>query len=339
MRFLRPTSTIGALPRVTVVIPCYNYARFLTDAVRSATQQEGVGVNVVIIDDASTDESCAVAESLVAADPRVRLVRHEKNQGHVETSNEALSYGAAEYLVKLDADDLLSRGSLQRSTALMSQFPDMAFCYGFPLRFSGETPNSYPVATRSWTVWDGREWISQVLRSGHNVIAQPEVVIRQSALRITGGYRPELRWAEDYNLWLRLATTGGVGRVNGPIQGLYRVHDASFQRSASDIELTDLRARIDAAELFLAECGLNQREVDRLRGIGIRSLAREARLQAAAAATDELRTTYTRIAGDLDARLGEKPRYSVSGNRTIVGGAYRRLLGKLRWRRWRRYGI
>jgi glycosyltransferase involved in cell wall biosynthesis len=132
-------------PRVTVVIPCYNYARYLPDAVGSVTAQEGVNLDVVIVDDASTDNSVEVAESIVTRDPRVRLVRHESNRGHVETSNEALSLATGEYVVKLDADDLLTPGSLARSTALMERCPDMVLCYGFPLRFRGDPPTEYPI--------------------------------------------------------------------------------------------------------------------------------------------------------------------------------------------------
>src|SRR3954463_14420040 len=70
-------------PTVTVVIPCFNYARFLRSAVDSALTQTGVDVDVVIVDDKSTDESLQVAQALAAEYPAVTVLAHEINQGPV----------------------------------------------------------------------------------------------------------------------------------------------------------------------------------------------------------------------------------------------------------------
>lgn len=332
---------VGVLPKVSIVIPCYNYARFLTAAATSALSQEGVDVNVVIVDDASHDDSVEVAERLAEKDSRVRVVRHVHNRGHVETSNEALSYATGTYVVKLDADDLLAPGALVRSAALMDHRPDVVFCYGYPQEFRGDPPVNTPGSVRNWSVWPGEEWIAKVLRRGHNVIMQPEVLVRRKALVATGGYRTDLRWAEDYNLWLRLATKGTVGRINGPTQGFYRVHDGSLQRSVEDIELTDLRARINAVELFLNECANRLLAPDRTRKLAFSSLAREARMQAAKFARQSRATceAYEEIAGRLDNLAGGTSIWSLSADRTILGEVYRDLVWRLRWRRWRRYGM
>jgi glycosyltransferase involved in cell wall biosynthesis len=76
-------------PLVSVVIPCYNYGHFLPEAVASVLEQPDVDVEVIIVDDASTDHSAEVAESLTS-DPRVGLVRHKVNQGHIATYNDGL---------------------------------------------------------------------------------------------------------------------------------------------------------------------------------------------------------------------------------------------------------
>lgn len=340
MTRVRPRTLGDAVPpRVSVVVPCFNYARFLPAAVESALRQEGVEVDVVIVDDASTDDSVDVAERL-ARDRRVRLVRHRDNRGHVETSNEALALATGAYVVKLDADDLLTPGSLARSTALMERHPDVVLCYGRPQAFRGDPPTATQERVRNWSVWRGEEWMTRVLRRGHNVIMQPEVVLRREAVVVTGGYRKELRWAEDYNWWLRLACVGAVGRVNGPTQGLYRVHDLSLQRSAGNLELTDLRARVDAVELFLTECERELVLPDRVRRLGFSSLAREARMQAARSARVGRHdvTAYEEIATRLDAMAGGTLQRSISADRTIVGSVYRDLLWRMRSRRWERFG-
>ncbi|GAA4167236.1 glycosyltransferase family 2 protein [Gryllotalpicola koreensis] len=323
------------LPRVSVVIPCYNYARYLPDAVRSALEQPGVDVDVVIIDDASTDDSVAVAKAFAERDERVRLVQHPANRGHVETANEALGLATADFLVKLDADDLLTPGSLARSVALLTAHPETAFCYGHPVEFTGPPPRSDFGTLRGWSVWRGDDWIERVLRRSRCPIRQPEVMMRRAALDAAGGYRAQLRWAEDFNLLLRLAHSGAVGRVNGTVQGLYRVHEASFQRSHEDVALRDLSARIAAIELFFAESGADRRVLN----LSLSALAVDARrLAADASSRGEDSVALEEIAEQLDHRTGVDSASSLLAGRGRFARFVRDVDERVRWRLWRRRG-
>ncbi|MGZ4709722.1 MAG: glycosyltransferase family 2 protein, partial [Acidimicrobiales bacterium] len=87
-------------PRVSVLITSYNYARFLPTAVDSVLNQSGVDVDVLVIDDASTDETPEVSEHLTR-DTRVRVLRHEQNRGHIPSVNEGLDALEGDYVVKL----------------------------------------------------------------------------------------------------------------------------------------------------------------------------------------------------------------------------------------------
>lgn len=337
------SGTVDPSPRVSVVIPCYNYGRYLEGAVRSSLDQPGVRVDVVVVDDASTDGSQRIATELADSDNRVRVVMHARNQGHVETYNEALAMATGEFVVKLDADDLLSPGSLVRSAALMTANPGVVFCYGRPVVFRGEVPQYEPTRVRGWTVWEGNTWIRRVLNRGHNVIHQPEVMIRRRAVVEAGGYRTELRWAEDYNLWLRLAATGQVGRVRGPAQGFYRVHKASLQRTAQNLELSDLKARVDAVELFFSECH-DQQEAEELRFLAFRALVRNARELAATArgsgeAAAESIREFNAIATDLESRAHRRVRRGPTALSGPIGQTARDVMWNLRSRRWEACGI
>src|SRR6186713_958954 len=78
-------------PRVSVVIPCYNYGRYLSQCVHSVTRdQPDIDLEVVIVDDASTDGSLEVARTLQKEDPRIELVRHVRNRGHIATFNDGV---------------------------------------------------------------------------------------------------------------------------------------------------------------------------------------------------------------------------------------------------------
>lgn len=344
MRQLPPFPPAAPGTRVSVVVPCYNYGRYVEAAVRSALDQRGVEVDVTIVDDASSDDSVAVARRLVEADSRVRLVVHETNRGHVETYNEALALATGEFVVKLDADDLLTPGSLARSASLMSAHPEVAFCYGRAVEFTDEHPPVLPESpVTSWTIWEGAAWLERVLRRGHNVILQPEVFLRRSAVEATGGYRTRLRWAEDYNWWLRLAASGAVGRVKGPAQGLYRVHGKSLQRSVADIELADLGARADAVDLFFAEeDGIA--DSARLRRIAYASLTRNARELSVSALRRpdggaESAAEFRRLAARLERSSGGAVIAGPTAWRGPVGRVARDLQWRLRWRRWNAEGV
>ena len=94
---------------VDVVIPCYNYAKYLPRCVASVLSQEGVDVRALIIDDCSTDETPAVGAALAQQDARVLYRRHAKNMRHIATYNEGLiDWASADYCLLLSADDLLA---------------------------------------------------------------------------------------------------------------------------------------------------------------------------------------------------------------------------------------
>ena len=328
---------------VSVVVPCFNYGRFLPQAVESALAQRDVNVEVVVIDDASTDDSVAVGRRLASVDPRVRLLVHPENRGHLRTANEALLAGSGEFIVKLDADDVLTPGTLARSAALLRACPGVGFVYGRVEVFSGsEPPRCEDARASSWTVWAGHDWLARVLGRAHNVIAQPEVMIRRSALEMAGPwYSEDLPWAEDYNLWLRLAARGDVGRVNGCSQGLYRVHSHSIQRAAADIELADLRARVSAVRLFLQQVPDLPTPLSHL---ALASLARDTRRLAAdridRGLTDQAaQREYLTIARQLEDELDLEPDRSPLTWAGPVGRIVRRLYRPYRWRRWRMFGI
>ena len=102
--------------RVDVVIPCYNYARFLEDCVGSVLSQEGVDVRALIIDDRSGDDTFEVGTNLIRRDSRVLFRRHSQNRGHIATYNEGLlEWVEAEYALLLSADDMLAPGALRRA--------------------------------------------------------------------------------------------------------------------------------------------------------------------------------------------------------------------------------
>jgi hypothetical protein len=349
-----PSTPIGR-PTVAVIVTCYNYGRFLTPCVESALAQRDVDVEVIIVDDASTDETPQVARILSERDSRVTVVRNALNRGMLPSVNAALALASAEYLVKLDADDLLAPGSLARSSALMETYANVTFVYGLPVHFAGAVPPMADTRTHSWSVWNGRAWLARRCRTGTNVVSQPEVLMRASAVHEVGPFRENLPHTSDLHLWLQLAATGDVGRVNGPPQGYYRVHDESMQRTVHAGVLTDLRGRRDAFESFFEHEGRQVSGAEGLRCDARRALAVTALAQACRAydrrqADESMIKELIRFATETYPAVGDLPEWRALVRRQATSdpfsprirrftdGAARRLHVAIGHRRWERTG-
>jgi glycosyltransferase involved in cell wall biosynthesis len=116
-------------PLLSVVIPSFNYARFLGDCLSSIFGQvDAPPFEVVLVDDGSTDETPEVLE--LYADPRLRVVRHEQNRGHVATINEALPLARGEFIARIDPDDRYRPHFLATVCRILEAHPDVGFVYG-----------------------------------------------------------------------------------------------------------------------------------------------------------------------------------------------------------------
>ncbi len=243
------------LPTFSVVIPCYNYGRYLTECVESVLSQSGVEVRVLIIDDASTDITPQIGAAFAAEDPRVEFRRHDMNLGHIATYNEGLSLAAATYTVLLDADDMLTPGSLERACNLMEAHPQVGLVYGRPLLFADDRPRPpSTLAPVRWKIWPGKLWFEIRCRLIENCIRSPEVVMRTVLLRRVGGFREELPHSGDLELWMRFALQSDIGYIAGPDQALYRDHTAGMHRAHFAGALAD-HEQIDLAfKLLFRDC-------------------------------------------------------------------------------------
>jgi glycosyltransferase involved in cell wall biosynthesis len=263
---------------VRVVIPNHNYARFVPVCVESVLSQAGVDLEVLIIDDASSDDSQRIAASLAARDRRVRVRCHAVNQGHIRTYNEGLEWAAgATYAVVLDADDALTPGSLRRAWELLEAHPETGFVYGRPRVFPGNGP---PPAVRTglarWRTWPGREWFEIRCRRAENCVFSPEVVLRTSVVRNAGGFREDLPHTADFELWMRLALHADVGYIRGPYQAYYRDHAAGLHRRVFNTTIAEMAQVKKAFEAVFQACPdkiVNRQRLEKVLG---RALARRA---------------------------------------------------------------
>jgi Glycosyl transferase family 2 len=352
-----------APPRVSIVVPCYNYGHFLPDCVASLLRQQDVEVEVIVVDDASPDGSVAVADALAAADPRVRVLAHERNRGHIATYNHGLEHVTGEFVVLLSADDLLTPGALSRATALMLARPSVGLVYGHPVVFdTAQPPPTGRTRPRTWSVWRGEDWIRAQCRRSLSIIYSPEAVVRTDVQRAVGGYDPALPHTGDLAMWLRIAAISDVGRVNGTDQAYRREHPASMMTTTYSGALVDLRGRQAAYQDFFTGPGAGLRDGAGLWATARRRLAQQALDEACrglgSGAGEDQVAPFVAFANELhpaaaslwqwrDLQVRRRIAGSPGGTppipvatrlRRTVFDARRDLEGRLRWQRWHRSG-
>jgi glycosyltransferase involved in cell wall biosynthesis len=262
---------------VSVVIPCYNYGHFLEDAITSVLDdQGGVDVRVLVIDDASSDDTAEVASKIVARDPRVEVVVHATNKGNIATYNEGLlEWADGDYCVLMSADDRLTPGALRRARDLLDAHPDVGFVYGHPLWITDGAP--LPAARtrgRGWSVWSGQWWLERRFRDGENPITSPEVVVRTSVQKRVGGYDARLPHAADMEMWMRLAANADVGFLRGVDQAYYRIHQQNMRKEFTAV--MDLRERRLVYHAVLDRYSAKLSDARRLTDLVHRKLGEEA---------------------------------------------------------------
>jgi glycosyltransferase involved in cell wall biosynthesis len=282
------------MSKVDVVIPCYNYGRFLSDCVTSVIDdQPGSDVRVLIIDDASQDDSAEIARKLAASSGCVEVVVHSANRGAIPTFNEGVMHWAeADYCVLISADDQLAPGALRRATDFLDAHPSVGFVYGRAVRFTGAEPPPAELTCRLQRVFPGRDWLQRRFRDPVNRIASPEVVVRTSLQQQVGGYDPSLYHTSDAEMWLRLAAHADVGYL-GVDQAFYRRHETNMSHGLDDyvVRFTQLRA---AYEALLLRCGTVLPDAGELSRVVHRRLAHEA-LWVAVRAYDRRRTGWVPV--------------------------------------------
>ncbi|GAB0149024.1 MULTISPECIES: glycosyltransferase [Marichromatium] len=224
---------------ISVIMPCYNCARFVAEAVDSVLAQTHPAVELIVVDDGSSDDSLRILEGYGA---RIRLLR-QPNRGPYVARNLALRHAEGRYLAFLDADDWWLPETLERlHRALREAEADIAYCgwqnVGEGIRAAPHVPPER----------DRRALLEHAVRSCPWPIHG--VLVRSALVQGVGGFSERRRTAMDYDLWLRLlGLTDRVVRVP-EVLAFYRWHDSG------QISAVKWRQVLDAWEVqrrFVAE--------------------------------------------------------------------------------------
>ncbi len=206
-------------PLVSIVIVCYNQAHYLEEAIESALSQSHRPLEILVVDDGSTDDTGAVAASY----PRVRYIR-QTNRGLAAARNTGLANSAGEYVVFLDADDKLLAGALEAGLGCFHEFPDSAFVSG---TYRNIFSDGSPAPTGPAQFIENDHYCR--LLEGNYIGMHAAVLYRRDVLAATGGFNESLRACEDYELYLRIARQFPVS-VHREVIAEYRQHDTNMSK-------------------------------------------------------------------------------------------------------------
>lgn len=231
-------------PVVSVVMSVYNDETYLPSSIESLLVQEGVDFEVVVVDDGSTDRSPEILTSFARADARVRVVRQE-NTGLTR----ALARGCAEakgrLIARQDADDLSRPGRLAKQASVLIEDPKVAVAASW-IELIG--PRDEPLMTTRFPV--GPEAGTRGVLEERRSPIHGSTMFRRRDFEAVGGYRPEFYFAQDSDLWCRLADRGGFLFLPEPLYA-FRVQTGSItaRHRPRQLELYELALACRGARL------------------------------------------------------------------------------------------
>jgi glycosyltransferase involved in cell wall biosynthesis len=200
----------GQRPTVSIVIPCYNYGRYLAEAIESALAQTWQADEIIVVDDGSTDDSLQVAHRF-DSEPDIRIIS-QMNQGAIAAFNNGVRASIGAFFVKLDADDRLHPGYLAATIPPLVASPEAGFAYTGYCWF-GSRDVEFPAEPFNLNVLALRPYVEQ------------SALIRRAAFDAAGGYSHAMSSAyEDWDLFLTMAERGWTGIPVPELLLDYRIH-------------------------------------------------------------------------------------------------------------------
>jgi len=213
----------GNAPAISVVMAAYNGAAFIRETIDSLFAQTMPDFEIVVVDDGSKDDTIAILSAI--EDPRLRLIRAERNGGPAVARTIALSHARGHYIAALDQDDLCRADRFEKQLAHLEADPSLVLVGSMIEPFQGKAlrpcpfPNLTDPAEIDWTMLFA------------NPIAWSSVFMRGDAARALAPFQSDTyRFAEDFDLYHRIRPHGRIGRLAEPLVR-YRLHEGGASQA------------------------------------------------------------------------------------------------------------
>ncbi len=190
---------------VSVIIGAYNCEKYISQTIESVRNQTYKNIEIIIINDGSTDTTLQIAEQYAAQDSRI-VVHSQVNKGVSAARNAGFALAKGEYFCVFDADDIMLPTKIQSQVEFLESNPSADFVYSKVYYF---IDGAYDIYRHSLTTVSGARVYKKLLQKG-NFIYTGTVFFKRSVFDAYGGFDENLRSAEEYDYWLSLAVHGVV---------------------------------------------------------------------------------------------------------------------------------
>lgn len=234
----RDAAAPGPAPVVSILMPVFDAAPYIAEAIESVLKQRYRAFELVVVDDGSSDASGAIADAFARAYPDRVRVAHQANAGLPAARNRAIALARGEYFALLDADDRWHPEHLQHAMAAFDADPDIGLVHGNVRRIdAGGRPIDVP--RRRWE-HEPDPYVAIALRREH--VACPTVVFHRDCVLNVGGFDAQFTGlgCEDRDLWLRIAERYRL-RYLDAVTADYRVHAGGMSRRQDRMAAARLR--------------------------------------------------------------------------------------------------
>ena len=211
------------LPRVSIVTPSYNQARFLEQTIQSVLEQDYPNLEYFVMDGGSTDGSLEIIQRYA---PRLAGWVCEKDRGQTDALNKGFARATGQILAWLNSDDTYEPGAVSAAVAALTSRPDAAAIYGEAnfIDENGRVIGRFPAAQTDLPR----------LRRGYVHVPQQATFFRGDLWRAIGPLDPSFYFAMDYDLWVRLAGSGPLIYLPGQVWANFRLHSGAKTIAADD---------------------------------------------------------------------------------------------------------
>ena len=205
------------MAKISVIIPVYNYGKYLKEAVESVLSQQYADYEIIIVNDGSTDNTTEVVKEY-ENHPRVKLITHQENLGLARSCHDAILSSTGEYIVRLDPDDYFDENALLVLANVLDNNPEIGLVYPdyFLVSEEGEILDYVRLPKVAEEV--------KLLDLPANGAG---TMFRRSCYQDIGGYDLSLRWQDNYDLWLKFLNKFKVYNINLPLF-YYRKHSSNL---------------------------------------------------------------------------------------------------------------
>jgi glycosyltransferase involved in cell wall biosynthesis len=225
------------VPKVSVLLTCFNHMRFLPEALDSVRAQTFDDYEIIAIDDGSSDGS----REWLAGQPDVQLICNEKNLGTYATLNIALAASTGEYIAILNDDDVWKPEKLERQLDLFGAYPQIGLCHtgGYFIDAEGKQLRGSPLGFAFPRFTTGDVLLGLIYE---NKIIASAALVRRECFDKLGNFNSQYFGSGDWEMWFRIAEHYHVGFVDEPLT-LYRVHAQNASKKLDRIWVDDQRLR------------------------------------------------------------------------------------------------